>query len=159
MSKLLNLSYYRKPVTKQKLKKELIIIFIIGIIWVLILMLPWLFWLKPYKKFGHYYAEAVYNENIFIVDAEHMRILYKIDGIEYEKVIDFHTTRHAMNELDFDYLLDNPYYILSYRTSWLVALPCIASAAIILWGWAIWNYKRELKFIDNQKIQEKGNNI
>lgn len=155
MGKRVNLSSYIKTPTKRELKKSLFLTIAIGLIWFLVIMLPWLFWLKPYKEFGYYESEAVYNKNIFIVDAEHMRILYEIDGVEYEKTILFHTTRYAMNEVSFYYQLDNPYYTVDMRDTLLIVFPCVASAGFLLCGWAIWNYMNTMKSIKDEKLKSK----
>ena len=149
-------SGYMKQVSKKKLKSDAIKVFIIGIAWILVLMLPWLFWLKPYKEFEHYECEAVYNYNILIVDAEHMKILYEVDGVNYEEIIWFHTTRTALNKLDFYYQKDDPGYIVFGRTESLIAFPCVASFGFVWCGCAIFFYKSRLKDFKVQELNNKS---
>ncbi len=161
MGKKVNLSAYTKPITKNKVKKGLVQAFLIGFLWFVVIILPWLFWLKPYKKFGYYYEQAVYNKNVFIIDAEHMKILYEIDGVEYEKTIWYHTTRYAMNEVKFCYQLDNPYYLImgdsKSRNTMLIVFPFVASLGLLLCGYGIWWYKKNIKIIKEYETKENSN--
>lgn len=152
MGKNIDLSAYRKPPTKEKLKKDLIIILLIGLIWFLVLMLPWLFWLRPYKEFGHYEAEAVYGQNIFVVGTHEERIIYEIEGIQYEKIIKYSRTYYVQNttKLDFYFERDNPNYTINDRVSYLIVFPSVASGGLLICGWAIWNYKKEIKKLDKK---------
>lgn len=152
MGKNIDLSAYRKPPTKEKLKRDLIIILLIGLIWFLGLMLPWMVWLKPYKEFGHYECEAVYGQNIFVVGTHEEKILYTIEDVQYEKIVKYSRTYYVQNttQIDFYYEKDNPNYTINERTTWLIAFPCVASLGLILCGWAIWLYKREIKKINNK---------
>ncbi len=152
MDKNLDVYTYLKLAKIKALKKWLIKFLIIGIIWFLILMLPWLFWLKPYKDFGHYEADAIYGQNIFVVGAYEEKIIYNIDGIIYEKIIKSSSTYYVQNttKLDFYYEKDNPNYIINDRTSCLIALPCVASCGLLLSIWAIWYYVKKVKNINKQ---------
>ncbi|MDE7181648.1 MAG: hypothetical protein K2O41_01270 [Clostridia bacterium] len=147
MSKSIDLSKYFKPKSKERLKKELVIVLAIGLAWFIIIMLPWLFWLRPYKEFGHYEAEAVYNQNIFVVDTFKEKIIYVIDDVQYEKYIKYSRTYYVHNKtkLDFYYQLDNPYYTVNDRKSCLIAFPCVAAAGLVLCAWAVWYYTRLIK--------------
>ncbi len=159
MGKKVNLSAYTKPLTKRMVKKHFIMLMLIGLLWVIILMLPWLIWLKPYKKFEHYESDAVYGKNIFVIGTHEEKIIYYVEDIKYEKIIKYSRTYYVHNttKLDFYYEMDNPNYTINDRKSCLIAFPCVASAGFLLCGWAIWNYKRGLNKLSNNIAKENSN--
>ena len=159
MGKKVNLSSHRSPVTRKKLKKDLILTVAIGLVWVLMLMLPWLIWLRPYKEFYFYESDAIYGQNIFVVGTHEEKIIYFIDGIKYEKLIKYSRTYYVQNttKIKFYYQLDNPYYTINMRDKLLIVFPSIASAGLILSTWGIWNYKRETQKINMQNFDEETN--
>lgn len=134
--------------TTKKYSRIILEEFLFGLLWFIIFMSIWLFMFKPYKDFGHYKADAVQGQNIFVTGSGEAKIIYEIDGAQYEAIIDFSVDQvKNTTELNFYYQKDNPEYIVFDRNTSLIVVPCISSVGLIVFADGIRRFYKEKKQI------------